>query len=581
MPKVHAERKVEFPEIDVKVYNKKPITVEQAKKWLGWVTFEEYVARETASMTEEQRNKAKIRFPDDACTLLDYNGNPVMLENNTHNRPFDRNWALTLAQDHLNRHWKINGETIIIGMYKDVLSGQHRLVGLVFAEQIRTSVEQESHWKEVWDGPVTMPGIVVLGVEETGETTRTLDNVKPRTLADVLFTDHDLFGKLKGSERNETCKVIERATKGLWKRTGAKDDIFTGRMTHSEALEFIRPNHPTLLKVIGHIRQENGKDDKLGQFLNLGTLSALFYLMASTDSDIDDYLTSYPRSEKAGKVNFDKWNKATKFLTEIMDKDSTLAKALRRVRRPVQDNRLTGDDHDTGYLFPTVGSGGGDAWERMCTLIRAWKAFLEGGRYMLTALTPQYTVREDKLDDGTKIYIAELDDDPIIGGIDLGEQRGKKKEEEPVDEEDEDDIDEEEVEERKEEARKKKEQEEGTQELDKKAVKKVKRLQQRTSPSLSLKDEIEGLKSEHNDKMLVFQVATGYKFYAEDAAAAAQLLKLTQKTVEGVGMVEVPNKQWESARPKLLEQGYKLAIFNGKQVIDGNVEMPAKKGAKK
>jgi hypothetical protein len=320
--------------------------------------------------------------------------------NNTRNRPLRESGARTYAQDILNRHWAFNGETIIVGKSGQTLSGQHRLVALILAEQIRTG-KQSLHWEDKWPGPVTMDCIIVFGVDESSETIRTLDNVIPRTLADVLFCDASVFGKVAPGDRKTLCRMTDYAIKYLWHRVNRDEDAFSPRRTHSESLDFI-DRHPRLLRAVKHVWEENqpGKDDDgktmlppIGQYVPPGYASAMLYLMASCGSDGDKYHNADSPSEK--KLNWDAWDKACEFWVLL----GSGAKDFIEVHYAF-----------AALVDPETGGGRGSLEEQACIVAKAWAAFYAGEK--ITKETVRLEYATDK--DGMKL----LNETAHFGGID-------------------------------------------------------------------------------------------------------------------------------------------------------------------
>ena len=157
-------RKVVYPELTIRpLSGDNRLYAEQAKELLGWTP-----------LGQEEKGH---------YTLLDAMGNRVRCVNNDRNRPFDESHARKLAQDILNGHWKLNGESIIVGKTGLILSGQHRLAALVYAWQLWGSTAQGNHWSSKWEQEPSIETLLVCGIDESPEVTRTLDNVKPRILS--------------------------------------------------------------------------------------------------------------------------------------------------------------------------------------------------------------------------------------------------------------------------------------------------------------------------------------------------------------------------------------------------------------
>src|SRR5271165_5963889 len=241
------------------------ITQGQAKERLGW-----------QEETEDNRFGDKYDF-------VDTRGCKIRCTNNTNNRPFDRKKALEHAQNILTKAWRFNGETMIFGKSGDTLSAQHRLIGFIFACQMW---EREDHWKLMWEEEPTIQSLIVQGIDDDPETVRTIDNVNPRTLDDVLYTI-GFFPKSKLGERKSAIKNLSHCIKFLWDRTGAKNDPWSPNRTHAESLEFIsRHGGPKgrLIKSVEHITIEDSPKDggyrAITQFIHPGVASGLMWLMA-------------------------------------------------------------------------------------------------------------------------------------------------------------------------------------------------------------------------------------------------------------------------------------------------------------
>jgi hypothetical protein len=128
---------VVYPEEDVQMFacreGKKPLYAEDAKKALGW---------------EEENEKGQ--FGDKYLFINPFNKKKVRCTYNVNNRPFDIPTALKYLQTIMKRRWKFNLETIIIGRFGSVLSGQHRLIALVLAEYARMCEDIPEGGDESW-----------------------------------------------------------------------------------------------------------------------------------------------------------------------------------------------------------------------------------------------------------------------------------------------------------------------------------------------------------------------------------------------------------------------------------------------
>jgi hypothetical protein len=371
-----AERQKVYETPSVKLaYGDDAVTVEQMKAYLGW---------DEAGPSEEP-------------VLTDLEGKKIVFRRSTRNRPFKRGWADTIAQDRLNNRWRFNGEAIVIDEYGEVASGQHRGAGLILAEQMRTG-EQKRHWESIHTGPLTLETVIVFGVDSSPETVRTIDNVSPRTLADVLYTE-DAFTKVKKpSDRKALCSMLDNAVRLLWYRTGADDDAFTPKRTHSEALDFIT-RHKRIIKCVQHIHEEDPKNT-LGKMIGRGYAAGLMYLMAASDTDGDHYRNMDNPSER--KIDFAQWDLATEYWTLLCAN----ADAVAEVRKKV------------AYLTdPETMQGGGSRFEIMAVIEMGWLAYKSGVR--------KITKADLRLRFKTDVEgFSRLIEYPDVGGIDVGEELG-------------------------------------------------------------------------------------------------------------------------------------------------------------
>lgn len=365
-----------------------PITVEYAKELLGW----------TEEMPQSDASPG-TKFGD-AYLLTDERDVKVRCLNNTRNRPFEDSWSRRLAQDILNRHWLLNGESIIVGKSGQVLSGQHRLIALVLAYQLWSGDRQKHHWSEKWETEPVLESVVVFGVDEGSATTRTLDNVKPRTFADVLFTETGFFGKAKPGERKLLARMVDYAVKLLWHRTGEKKDAYSPHRTHSEGLEYI-DRHKKILACVKHISEEN-VENAITKYISPGTAAGCMYLMAASKTDGDTYRLQDSRSEK--KINMDGYDKAEEFWT-LLGSGAPDFKHVRQALKPVTD---------TGEAVVVSQE------ERLAILAKAWAAFFTSGKVRPSDVEIQKTTN----DEGDSVLM----EVPDFGGIDLGDPKAEDSE---------------------------------------------------------------------------------------------------------------------------------------------------------
>ena len=147
--------KVKYPLLEVEVFSitspKGPLDVAWMKDAMGWETESEYRARKV----RENPGTTPEKFPMGDGVALEGGGiQPVHCTNvagekvicwhNAHNRPFDDAWSEDIEHTVLVGQWAgphtmpgetVNGETIRISRYGQVLSGQHSMTGAIRADE--------------------------------------------------------------------------------------------------------------------------------------------------------------------------------------------------------------------------------------------------------------------------------------------------------------------------------------------------------------------------------------------------------------------------------------------------------------
>lgn len=426
MPKVAKSEEVVYPNVRTVVYCDEsrpkeatgveynpPMDSELAKQLLGWTVEEE-----------------GVKFGDDYL-FKDHTGRKVRLTNNTHNREIDMQWVKELVQNHLRKQFAFNGESIIIGRNGSILSAQHRLVSLVLAEQQRDATADQGTWDHTWGkSPVTMETVAVFGIDESPETVRTIDNVKPKSLSDILYADPELFATnktLTNADRSVLTKMLESAVKKVRYRTHADKDAYRPRRTHAEEVTFLEI-HKKIKDAVKHIWGENKAIEEKEEIpttdkdgnpttktvvkrtiplatlkINPGSAAGLLYLMAASGdtTDGDKYRNLYHvgDADKAMRqVKFDRWDAACQFWSLICDVATTPLPELR---------------YAFAALNKASGEAGGSTAERESLIIKAWNAWIRDEELNSDNLRLEYT-DEDK--HGNK----SLKNAPDLGGIDMG-----------------------------------------------------------------------------------------------------------------------------------------------------------------
>lgn len=377
-------RKVLYPELKMfKFVGDKPMTVVQMKAYLGW-----------QAESEDQQ------FGEDYL-FKDFTGTKIRLLNNTHNRPYFHQWAVELAHVFVNKQWELNGETCIIGEYGTVLSCQHRGVGLCLAEQLRTG-GNASQYEDLWgDSEVTAEMLVVVGVKETPNVTRTLDNVRPRTLTDVMFADEEAFRDVGTKERQHLSRMAQFAVAMLRSRTGA-NSAFKPRRTHTAEVETWN-NHPRLKDAVMHIYTETKGKSGPAKLMAPGTAAALMYLMGCSGGDGEAYHAARRQKLPHGddQLEWGNWKKSASFWAGLFCDNSRTPAFAHEVRQAIAN------------CSAASGEGGATYQERLGIIIKAWNLYVADGGVDAAALKLKY------ISDGGVNKLIEFP--TIEGGADLGD----------------------------------------------------------------------------------------------------------------------------------------------------------------
>lgn len=350
---------------------KKAITVEQAKKLLGW-----------------QEESDGISLGDDYIPeLLSLFGKKVRLTNNIRNRQIYTSSITMLAAVVLQGWWKLNGEPIIVGKTGILLNGQHSLIGLIYAAHLYA--EEPDEYPKCSDEP-TIDKTVVFGIDESDDVVNTMDTCKPRSLNDVLYRS-EFFSDFSDKNRKTVARMLNFAIMLLWERTGAKRDAHSPVRSHAESLDFLE-RHPRLLKAVRHIFDQRG-DEKTGlaAYISLGYAAAMLYLMGCSKSVREKYLKD--RNEK--HLDWEHWEAACEFWEEF-----------------VADSKDLSVVHD--YFSELFSSGSVGKDERCAVFAKAWIPFSSGNE--ITDLTLDF---EEDLDDNGNLLGRTLTECPSVGGIDI------------------------------------------------------------------------------------------------------------------------------------------------------------------
>lgn len=390
---VKPDRPVIYDKVDMTEYSSTsshgPLTVEDIKTMLGWENEEDWkqrmVLENPGSKPEHwlfgEIGPLKKDGSRQPIHCLDTQKRKVVCWNNAHNRPFDMSWCEDLIHTVLYGQWAgpltipgetVNGETVRISRYGQMLSGQHQCTALKLADEwLQMSRAEKGNAENpkypAWEGhehPV-IETIVITGLSEDERVLRTIDYVKPRTTADMLYT-MELFRNNTSVERKEMTRMLASAIDLLWARTETK-----GYKTHPEVVGFLE-RHRRLLKCVEYLFIENSaKGDDGGRKisklrLSAGHASALCYLMGcgseKTTEYSDEYRNESPPSEK--NLDWSYWDQAQDFWT-----------CLAGARDFVWVRRALGRLVDSTPSNDSNQGLGGRAPEKLAILAKAWEIY--------------------------------------------------------------------------------------------------------------------------------------------------------------------------------------------------------------
>jgi hypothetical protein len=341
-----------------------PLTCDQAKALLGW-------------LCPEGKDPAF-----EVYHFKDRNNKTVLCLNNDINRPFYPGLARQWMFEILAGNWKQNGETLIIGKTGRVLDCQHRLVGLVWAQQEWAKNPDKYPF---WKTEPTIDCILVFGVNEDIKTVNTINVGKSRSVGDALYAT-DIF-KGKPKDVKQQSRIAGHAVRMLWQRTGAMDDAFTPKQSHAEVLDFLL-RHPFLIELVEFVYTLDKKTSgALQQCLSLGYLAALSYLMSIADDGGSAYHNADVPSEDDVKF---------KYVAQV-----------RQFLRDLSERKPTTDALREGLI--ALHESNASIIEYVSITILGWQSYRQHKKVL--PLTLSYAEK-----DGRRVLLSR----PGLGGIDIG-----------------------------------------------------------------------------------------------------------------------------------------------------------------
>ncbi len=533
-PRYRAVIHANYP-IDPKTPSAPPLTADDMKELLGW-------EEETEANPFEEGSVY-------AADLTAVFGVKVRLTKNPNNRWVTVSWLKTLKQEHLNGRWRFNGETIVIGEYDNMQSGQHRGLSLILAELEWHREGESGHWREIWpDAPPTMEAVVVYGVKEDDDTFKTLNRGKPGSFAEVLFRSEYLAG-FKMVDRRAAAKMLADSLNFLWRRTGMLQDQFSPMPTHGELMDFL-DRHPRVIQAVEHILGENG-DGGISRYAPAGSAAGMLYLMANSATDPDDYaLVRENRIEK--NLDFKYWDRAKTFW-RLLGGNKIIP--MIKVKKPIGGTK---DDIQTLYVF-AMKPPNGTFFDRNLALARAWGVFKTGSDVEDddVSLMSDYGIffNDDGSYDDFRSGMKEEAEDANFEGIDLGHRggvpRSKQEAEVPTSSEEVDvelpDSEESDAE---------------VQAAVEKERRKKDAKSSRTGTTL-----IEKYRHENQGKVLLWKSNGEYVSWGADADLLAKILGVqAMKHASGLAQVNFPAKNLDEVLQKLWAGKHKPAmVYDGEE----------------
>lgn len=357
--------------------------------------------------------------------LLKANGDWIVLRNNATNRPWRPGISKRYMLEMLRGKWAMNGEPIIFDWDGKCQSGQHRLIAFILA--VLEWRANKKKWMKYHKKEPKFECLVVRGISPSPEVVNTIDQGQKRTLGDIIYRSgmFEPGGVSLGEgiepirlpeqgmkQRTKMSNVLSIATRLTWLRATDKKVSDAPHFPPSEAMDFI-DQHPGLLYSVAFISEleagEGKEGGKVSRFISLGYAAALFYMMATSGTDPDEF------AEKgAAALNFDMFEKAKSFWEKLASGlDMKAGDAVYVVRE----------------LLPKIDAGsalGRD--EIVATVIKAFNYHAEGKKTQ----TKNLVARKAKDDHG----VEKLTDMPRLGGIDI-EGPEKPVSQEEIDEQEE------------------------------------------------------------------------------------------------------------------------------------------------
>lgn len=332
----------------------------------------------------------------------DLEGNQIKMTKNATNRPFKIGFAKRYMLDMLRKKWAMNAETIVIDEHGMVQSGQHRLVGLVLAQQ--ELKKNPAKWAKYWPSEGGVPATVEIecliftGISSAPEVINTLDIGQKRTLADILYRDSRFPANMAPKKKALLANILAGATRLVWIRSQGKSVSDAPHYPHSEAMDFLE-EHPEILSSVYHIWALQGGNAADGQnvsrYLSMPYAAGLHYLMATSATDSEEYQEKGP-----SVLNFALKDRADEFWTQFANGKLPEAHPIARLKK---------------LLLSQEASSGMGRDEIVTMVVKAFNLYLDG------KLKVQPDEVEAEMVENTETGRWKLNEDQRLGGLDVAE----------------------------------------------------------------------------------------------------------------------------------------------------------------
>jgi hypothetical protein len=283
-------------------------------------------------------------------------------------------------------NWEMNGDTITIGAKGWVLDGKHRLTSLVLAAQ---EWERNPEKYPFWKTAPTLDTVLVFGINESAKVVNTIGTGKQRSISDSIYAS-GLFADQDKKHISKMSKMLEHAVRLLWDRTGAKDDAYNPRISHSEAFDFVE-RHPTLVQCVRTVFLEDVNEGSLSKYFSLGYLSGMMYLMATSGAEAKEYFEAVDRHESMlTDEELPSYQTADQFIAALGRRDKDLSGLFACLDKWIEEG-VTRQDM------------------KLAALGKAWNSYKDGKP--VTKVTVKLAEK-----DGVSVLV-----DAGVGGIDNGQ----------------------------------------------------------------------------------------------------------------------------------------------------------------